>query len=104
MQNSYTFTTEEKTKLGYLENIEDCKFQRDFIISIINESGCDVKKVMTQIIAMISASNYSEMELTTEDTVIRACDDVNRMKGTPVIDNGAINKENAIKNLPSSLR
>lgn len=104
METTYTFTAEEKAKLGYLENIEDCKFQRDFIISIINEKECDVKKVMNHILLMISASNYSEMELTTEDTVIRACEDVARMSTTPIIDNGVINKNNAIKNLPSSLR
>ncbi len=104
METTYSFTAEEKAKLGYLENIEDCKYQREYIISIINKNGCDVKKVMNQIIAMISASNYSELDLTTLDTVLIACDDVKRMTGTPVIDNGAINKENAMKNLPSSLR
>ena len=100
---TYTFTLEEKAKMGILETIEDCKFQRDAIIAIINKNKCDVVLAMKQVAAIVTSSNYSEMDLTMEETVEKACSDVKRM-GNTVIDMGSINKENAIKNLPSSLR
>ena len=101
---TYTFTLEEKAKMGILETIEDCKFQRDSIIAIINENKCDVVLAMKQVAAIVTSSNYSEMDLTMEETVEKACKDSKRMTGKSVIDMGSINRENAMKNLPSSLR
>lgn len=95
---------EINSKLNIIESVEDLKFQREKIISLINEEKEDVKKVMTQMLKIVTASNFSNLDETTEDLVYRAIDDVKSFPKEPVIDMGAINLENAIKNRPSSLR
>ena len=99
----YNLTLEDKAKLEIVETIEDLKFQREYILSLI-PSNLDVKKVMNHIVLIISASNFTDMEFTTTELVERACNDVSKMSNSPIIDMGSINKENAMKNLPSSLR
>ena len=62
--------------------------RRDFIIECINNEiegeNISLKSVMVQFAQIVSASNYKAMDISIQDTVFMAADDVRRMA-----DNGA---------------
>ena len=93
-----------------IETIEDLKFQREEIIEAIlteNEKA-NLSKVMTQMISIVSSRNWEQMaqDNDRDDLVYMAMNDVRVSELSPsnVIDNGVMNRENAINNLPSSMR
>ena len=91
-----------------IENIEDLKANREEIIEAIkNEAETEdmllLKKIMQQIINIVTASNYSRLDVDIYETIEMAVKDIKSPKSL-ILDAGAINRENAMKNLPSSMR
>ncbi len=92
----------------FVENIEDLKANREEIIEVIKEMAetenmSVVKSVMQQVVNIVTASNYSSLDIDIYETIEMAVKDVKSAK-INTIDMGAVNRRNAMKNLPSSMR
>ena len=94
----------------FVESIEDLKANREEIIAEIKEQAETndmgfVKKVMKQIMELVTASNYGDLDYDIYETIEHSISDVQRMtESTPSVDMGEINRRNALANLPSSMR
>lgn len=93
----------------FVENIQDLKDNRDEIIDQIKieaetEDMTIIKKVMQQVINIVTASNYERLDIDIYETIAMAVKDVMSTQGLRVADIGEINRANAVKNLPSSMR
>ena len=98
MEN-YTLTLEEKSRIGIIDSIEDLKFQRELIMAEI-PADLGLKLVMAQILAIVTASNFLELDLMRDDLIEIAINDVVRKSNSiHSPDMGAIFRENAIKNM-----
>lgn len=99
----YTIETNKKPKImKIITNTSGLKEQKEYIISQIKIEGSEqIKEVMTQMLNIVTASNFDEMD--TDELVYRAIQDVNR-HAVHTIDMGEVNRENAKQNAPSSLR
>lgn len=76
-------TLEINSGAGFIETIEDLKFQRETIIETIKcYENANVKAVMTQMVSIISASNWNSImdETSTDDLIELAVNDVARMQ------------------------
>jgi len=92
----------------FVENIEDLKANREEIIEAIKDAAETedmgiVKSVMQQVVNIVTASNYSSLDIDIYETIEMAVKDV-KNAGVSIIDMGEINRANARKNLPSSMR
>ena len=92
----------------FVENIEDLKANREEIIEAIKvaaetEDIVIVKNVMQQVVNIVTASNYSDLDIDIYETIEMAVKDVKSTR-VSIIDMGEINRANARKNFPSSMR
>ena len=91
----------------FVENIEDLKANREEIIEAIKMydevNDNNVVMVMQQVTNIVTASNYAEMDIDIYDTIEMAVKDVTSTK-VNTIDISEINRDNAAKNLLSSMR
>ena len=93
----------------FVENIQDLKDNRDEIIDMIKiESGTNdiniIAKIMKQVVNIVTASNYAELDADIYETIGMAVKDVMSTQGLRVADISEINRINAMNNLPSSMR
>jgi hypothetical protein len=92
----------------FIENIEDLKANREEIIEAIKDAAetedmSIVKSVMQQVVNIITASNYESLDIDIYETIEMAVKDVKSTK-ISILDMSDINRTNAMKNLPSSMR
>ena len=93
----------------FIENIEDLRDNRVEIIDIIKceaetKDMVIVKAVMQQLINIVTATNYADLDIDIYETIEMAVKDIKSTKSLKVTDISEINKTNAMRNLPSSIR
>ena len=92
----------------FVENIEDLKANREEIIEAIKDAAETedmniVKSVMQQVVNIVTASNYESLDIDIYETIERAVKDV-KSKKISMVDISEVNRANAMKNLPSSMK
>ncbi len=93
----------------FIENIQDLKDNREEIIGMIKieaetEDMVIVKKIMQQVVNIVTSSNYSDLDIDVYETIEMAVKDVKSTKTLRIADISEINRINAMNNLPSSMR
>ena len=93
----------------FVENIQDLKDNREEIIGMIKieaetEDMVIVKKIMQQVVNIVTSSNYSDLDIDVYETIEMAVKDVKSTKTLRIADISEINRANTVKNLPSSMR
>ncbi len=95
-----------------INTLEALKENRELVIAEIKEnlgyydlkdSRENLVTIMSKLAAMVTASNYTSLEWTITESIQECIETTIESLGNS-IDMGSVNRENALNNLPSSLR
>jgi hypothetical protein len=95
-----------------INTLEALKENRELVIAEIKEnlgyydlkdSRENLVTIMSKLAAMVTASNYTSLEWTITESIQECIETTIASLGNS-IDMGSVNRENALNNLPSSLR